>query len=160
MFKLSKFELIAGSISNSITVLLEELEKKNKLNDELHKKILLYQRKADEWKITSRRYTYIIFTMYFALYCSVTSVFFNSFFILDDVFSFLTQIVSITGTTIFIITLGLAQYIRDIHYQKLILLQSQINLVCSVNNIEPDFILTLEHTNSNDYDEILKLMKK
>lgn len=160
LFKISKFELILGSILNSIEFLTNELEKKDKLDEVTQRKILLYERKAHEWKTTSRRYSYIIIFMYIALYCSVTSVFFNQLLIIDELLSFISKIVSLTGTTIFIISLAAAQYIRDIHYQKLLLLQSQINLMCSLNNIEPDFILTLEDEEVNEYENMLKLLRK
>lgn len=160
LFNISKFELVLGSILNSLTFLKVELEKKEKLSDELHKKILLYERKANEWKTTSRRYSIIIIVMYIAIYCSITSVFFDQFFVLGELFSLLTKIVSITGTTIFFISLVAAQYIRDIHYQKLMLLQSQINLLCSVNNIEPEFILTIEESEGNEYSKMINLLKK
>lgn len=159
LFKISKFELVLGSILNSIEYLKKELDEQEKLTDETHKKLLLYERKATEWKTSSRRYSYLIILMYIALYCSVASVFFNSFFIIDELFSFLTKIVSITGTTIFIICLAAAQYIRDIHYQKLMLLQSQINLICSLNNVEPEFILTLDEDNKNEYAKMIELLK-
>ncbi len=160
LFKVSKFELMLGSIVNSLDFLKNELEKKEELDDLTHRKILLYERKAHEWKTTSRRYSYIIIFMYIALYCSIASVFFNQLLIIDELLSIITKIVSLTGTTIFIISLAAAQYIRDIHYQKLLLLQSQINLMCSLKNIEPEFILTLEHEEVNEYENMLKLLRK
>lgn len=159
LFKVSKFELILGSIIHKLNALKDELENKNKLDDEIHKKLLLYERKANEWKQTSRRYSYIILTMYIALYCSVASVFFDSFFIIDELFSLLTTIVSITGTTIFIICLAASQYIRDIHYQKLMLLHLEINLLCALHKVEPEFILTLEDEEKNEYAKMLELLK-
>ena len=157
LFKISKFELINDAIVHAITHLKEKLEDKDKLEDEIHRKILMYKRKAEEWKVTSRRYSYIIFAMYFAIYCSFTSVFFNQLFVLDEIFKLVTQIVSLTGTTIFLICLAAAQYVRDIHYQKLLLLHSQVMHLCSIHKVEPPFMFTSD--DDNDYKKMVDLLE-
>ncbi|MFP4402675.1 MAG: hypothetical protein ACLFPL_05615 [Candidatus Nanoarchaeia archaeon] len=157
LFKVSRFELLVGSITQALDDLKKKLEDDPDKNEESIKQVLSYKKITRKWHKTIQRYQYITIAMYVGLYFSFTSLFFKDVFLVNEIISFLATIVSVTGTTIFIIVLGIAQYIKELHLQRLNILYAQIMLLCSYNGIKPAFVL---EDDNNDYKNILDLLTK
>ena len=154
--KISKFELLVTTIENVTNKLQSHLHEIGKLDEKNLKKVFMYKRQTQEWKIACRRYSIIVILMYVSIYCSLASVFFGQIFFLGEVLSFLSKIISVTGTTIFLIVLFIAQYIRELLYQKLLLIHSQIMLECSIYKIKPEFMFDIKE--NNEYIDMVELL--
>ncbi|MFT4244472.1 MAG: hypothetical protein ACMXYB_03385 [Candidatus Woesearchaeota archaeon] len=154
-FKISRFGLIVASILKAITTLRERIESQKDISEHDIKKILFYERKTLMWNKTVRRYQIIIVAMYIGLYISFASFFLSNIIIFSDIISYITALVSITGTTIFILILSISQYIKEVHLQRLQIIHSHLMLMCAQYNIEPSFIL---EDDENEYREMLELL--
>ena len=155
LFKISRFGLIVASIMKAITTLRKEIESQENISEHDIKKILFYERKTLMWNKAVKRYQIIIISMYVGLYISFASFFLSNIIIFSEIIAYIAALVSITGTTIFIIILTTSQYIKEVHLQRLQIVYSHLMLMCAQYKIEPNFIL---EDDENEYREMLELL--
>lgn len=156
---LSKHDLIVNAIKDALGKLETHLEKNGQLTTQFQKKLNNYNRKNEEWKIIYKKYVVIVMILYFFLYCSIASVFLGQIILVGEIVNVVTKLVSITGTTLFLIALAISQYVKEIYNQRLSILHSQVLMLCAINNLEIDF-LDIEGNNDNEYNEIMKILDK
>ena len=156
LFKISRFELLAASIMKAISTLKDKINTHGPIDEKEMENILSFERKTLKWHKTIKRYHIIIIAMYIGLYFSFASLFFSNLFLVSEIIGLLATVVSITGTTLFLIVLSISQYIREVHLQRLNIIYSHVMLLCARHDVEPQFLL---ESNDNEYREMVELLK-
>ena len=122
-----KYILLAPTRYYRVERYLQMIENKLSLKNEKEKKQADEIRGLIEEKIIKiKRLNKIIITIYIALYFSFISFFLGDFVFVEEISQIISSIISIFGTTIFIILAFILHRMAELHYQDLNLLSSHL----------------------------------
>ena len=106
-----------------------------------------------------KRITAILVVLYIGVYFSFVSFFFQEFYFLEQVGELIRTIISVFGTTVFVIAIFFVNKVRELHYGDLNLLTAHI--ISIYNN---KFTILDEEvprlTNKNDYEVFIAFFRK
>lgn len=107
---------------------------------------------------TIRKLNVILVFLYLGVYFSFVSFFFQEFYLLEQVKNFIRTLISIFGTTIFIVAIYFVQRGKDLAYGDLNLLTSHIIAIYNNKFSFKDQINTIK--DKNDYEVFIAFFRK
>jgi hypothetical protein len=105
-----------------------------------------------------RIYSRINIILYFAIYFSFVSFFFSDILLLSDIVTVISRIISLFGTTIFIIAIYFSNKIIELHYQDLNLITA--HLISIYTKYQKETFEEMPSSSSNYYRAFIEFFEK
>ena len=102
-------------------------------------------------------YYKINIALYFAIYFSFFSYFLPDFLIFSEIGIIINRVISVAGTTIFIIALFFSQKIIDLYYQDLNLLAAHLISIYTKN--QKEYIEEIMNEKKNIYEKFIEYFR-